>query len=845
MRCKQILMIFLCFVICHITNVFAQETSLLEIEALSKEIIQLKSKQMTSSLYENPYGSHAVRGVSPAVEVEISDDEKKPFTIKGELRLGVGITSSNVTFRQANMDLNELNWRNLNYEGQNNGPNTFDPGVYQRLKVEMDAGITNAISMHVNLVADPWSYTAKSSTKQVCVSAGNCADVTYYYTAATNYTIGQIVDTNMGSSISLPEIHKRHKQVTVDGIDHDISGLDYTFNPLRELWFDIKMKDDDRIRIFPMAYQDQAPTTSDPLRLSNNKTYWESSPWLRGWQRGKETDNNFYIKGKWEKALSSYKDSDGTSLTALRGVSMDLTPNEGGSIKATVATPKHLWQDYDEITAVPGSVRWTQEFTDKLLLGLTGNMHLGLDDGSTDAENYVGSIDAAMMLLEGVELLAQTARSTSRYDLLSPGYETKMKGNAYFASLEASTDPDDMLHKDYFWQRAKEGDDFYAKTRLFFARMDEDFDSSLSNYRETRDDSYWSRHLTFYPSTYKNLPGTAPSMSEYDLESFATGNGIDQGRNVYAWRGDVSFWDGGVKGLLDTRYVTDLKDRHIETVTRTQWEAKATEKLTTKFMYLNHQLPRTNPDLDPFMVDVDTNEPYYNWGYPGGEDPSLNTTTLGARYELTQQIALHGVWEHTNDAFLATDNYPGSLLTGAVNGLPWTTADGRYRRMPQQALGRDYLGYPKYDYFDIFKVGLELRPTEQWMIYLDYTHNDNKFAGNIDDNMNHFGIETSFVPYENLGFFARYTYAKMYDIYSWDKIGDWLDNGQPLKYAHFHNFFFEARYFKANDMKLSLMYGVGPAYTTDVSTSNPSVAYYTSAVLETQHMVRMVYEKKF
>lgn len=842
------------------SSALAQSSSQDEVAQLTQDV--LASRQYAQASVRDPYADFmkeesssdktAVRketiasSTAPTASSSEASDDGPFVKIKGVARASMGIESNGTTvWRQANGDLNERNYRITSHDALNNAENTFDPAIYQRLKVVMDAGINQAISMHLNVTVDPWSYTGKTSNQRVSSRNGtDSANIQYLYTGATPYAVGRIVNTNTtGDGLAMPEIKRSHNIVPATTIDsnwntYDIQAmkLEYTFNPVRELWFDIKPGDKGTFRIFPMGYQDQALTTDDPMRLSNNKMYWEGSPWLRGWTKGNVNQSDF-TKGTWETSLSSFRDSDGNRLTALRGVSLDMRLTEDSSLKATLATPKTIWDDYSTVTAIPGSARWSQTLTDSLLVGITGNMHTGLVDGKVDAENYVKSADAAFMLFDGVEILGQVSESTGKYDQLTPEYTTKDRGNAYYVSLEGSTDPEDMLHKDYFGQRAPKGDSFFAKSRVFFARMDNDFESSLSNYHETRDDSYWSRHLTFYPSTYGNLPGTEPITSEYDLESFAIGNGIDQGRKVVGWRGDVELLEGKIKGLADVRYVTDTNDHHIETVSRTQWEYKPIEKLSTKLMLLKHDLPKTTAEVDPFVVDGVTGRPLANKAVPGGEDPSLNTGTLGARYEITDAVAINGVWERTNDKTLATDNFPMGALNSS-NFETYTDDTRLFRRPIPFLYTQQYFDQAPYEYYNIFKAGLELKLMEKWMIYLDYTRNPNKFAGNIDDNINHWGVETSYVPFERFGLFARYTFSKWYNL-------EKLANNNELKYQSYNNMFLEGRYFKKDDMKLSLQYGVGPSYTTDVSTTNPSVAYYSSPVLETEHLIRMIYEKKF
>ena len=110
---------------------------------------------------------------------------------------------------------------------------------------------------------------------------------------------------------------------------------------------------------------------------------------------------------------------------------------------------------------------------------------------------------------------------------------------------------------------------------------------------------------------------------------------------------------------------------------------------------------------------------------------------------MTDWMAVNGVWERTNDFTEAADNYPNSILYGAYNGNYVESGRVYNHRIPF-LYSQGYFDQPPYDYHDIFKVGLHLKPTTKWEIYLDYTRNPNRFAGNIDDNSNHVGVEMSY-----------------------------------------------------------------------------------------------------
>jgi hypothetical protein len=548
-----------------------------------------------------------------------------------------------------------------------------------------------------------------------------------------------------------------------------------------------------------------------------------------------------FYKGQWDKTLSFFtRDSDGQRLTALRGVTLNAEPTDETSLDATVATPKTLWQNYDDMSALAGSARLKQFVSDLFYIGAVGNMHEGYDsDEQIDAENYTEAVDSGLMVMKNIKVSAEYAHSNSIYDESTPEYRTEYKGNAYYVSLEtASPQDEDMLKKDYFgMQPADKGEAFY-KSEIYFARMDSGFESSLSDYNQTRSDSFWADHLTFYPSDYRYLPGISPSQSQDDLSPFAIGNGIDYGRSVFSWRGDVNLFDGKVQGLADVRHVMANDDSDIETVTRAEITYNVTDNLTTKALYLWNDLPKTVAGVDPFLtVDNTAAQNLANVAVQGGEDPSLQTGSLGARYALTEWAALNGVWEYTNDVTLGTDDYP----EGDLNSSYFTTYTQNGRTFKESIpflYDQSYFEQAPYPYYNIFKTGLELTPTDKWHIYLDYTRNPKEFAGNIDDNMNHYGIESSFLLTPKIGFFARYTLSQGYDV-------NRLVNDRQLDYRDYANVFFEARLILPKDVLLSIQYGVGPAYNVQTSTTNPALAFYTTAVLQTQHIVRIVFDKKF
>ena len=809
--------------------------------------------------YDKYAPDRAAKGHASAASVVAppSNEFFSKVKITGEVRMAMGFDRDNgVFFTRANSNLNEKNFRILSSDQLNNRQNTFDPAVYSRIKVVVDAMIRDSVGMHMNVTVDPWSYTGKSKEVTVTSAWGDKASYQYLFWGNNGYTMNHSVNTQRyGGTLNLPEVKVKGNTAAGTSVNSTICNqsnqcdsfslpelkIDYTFQPLRELWFDFKPGDNSKIRIFPMAYQDQAMTTDEPLRLSNNRTWWEESPWIDDWRPGQVNVGNTpvdFTKGWWDKDLAfATSDSDVQRLTALRGVSIDMTPAEDTTLQATLATPKTLWQEYSEVTAVPGSARLKHFVGDNMYVGGTTTMHLGLINGKIDKQNYVGGVDTGIVLAEHVKLSAQVSTSVSENDITNDQYRTKDGGQAYYASLEAVSNAVDFLKTDYLGQKAGKGDSSFYKTKLYFGRMDRGFESSLSNYHQTRKDAFWSRHLTFYPSPYSKMPGVTASMTEWDQGAFAIGTGLDYGRNAVGWRADMTQMDGKLDGMGDVRYVTTNENKYVETVARTEWKYLNTDKLTTKALLLWHGMPKTRAGEDPFVTSNELGTPFLNDKVAGGSDRDLKTATLGARYELTDWADVNGVWEYTNDFTLGADNYPNKIFDGMTTRI-YTQNGNRYRENQPFLYDQGDFDQAPYAYHHIFKTGLHVQPTDIWDMYFDYTRNPNGFAGNIDDNMNHFGLETSLVPNARIGLYARYVISRGYDL-------NVLNRDKQFSYRTYHNVFLEGRYIAPKDNTFSLQYGVGPVYFVETSSTNPSLAFYAAPVLTTQHMIRLIYEKKF
>jgi hypothetical protein len=771
--------------------------------------------------------------------------------ISGEYQAAMGVRSPDeFIWKEANADLNERNYRIL---WSDTRYNTYDPAIYDRLRFIIDTKPQTAsdasLTAHANLTVDPWSFTGKSDKFTVAGAGGDAVEMELKYWSNTGKTINEVYNTlRNGDGLALPEIK------VVDGMTSPTTvtstfknifvipsqKIDTTFMPVREFWLDYK-EESLSLRFFPMGFQDQALTSDDPLNVSNHHTWWEESPWLADWKPGQlnagATPDDF-TKGIWDDSLAFYtRDSDGVRLTALRGATLAY---DGIDLKlrSTIASPKNLWADYDQFETYATATRMTYDLLYNLGIGFTHAGHFGFNEGNIDGLNNVFSLDGKIEPIIGTKFLAQAATSESSYDLSDDVYESHKSGQAYFVSMVNRWPAEDLYEQDYGAIRRSPDEAWFLKSRLRAVQMAKGFNATLSNYSQTRDDEYWSRHISFRKHPLYIYTGLTKPMKFEDIEAFAIGDGIDSGRSVVSWRleGETEFFNRYLRGLFDVRNVHNSQTgRFIENVARLQMEYPVTDKLMTKFLGIRHNLHKTTAGVDPFVYNEDLDVYLVNSSIVGGQDPSLGTVSMGLEYQVNEKFAVNTVYEHTNDSTVATDNYPRGLF----NDSSYTTyvQNGKvYREAIPFLYSQQYFPLPPYDYFDIYKFGFSFQATPQLEFYLDFAMNQFKEAGQIDDNMNHYGLEIAYVPTAKLSFLFKYVYSRWIDMLMLNATGARI-------YEWHNNFFIESRYKMERDAELIFDYGVGGITPLGSSTYDPFGG--SLAVLDTQHIFRLYYRKRF
>lgn len=775
--------------------------------------------------------------------------------VTGETQASFGVTPDDAIWKRANFDLNEENFRILSNTAYDRRTNTFDPRIFDRLKVNLDTDNEEGFNLHSNITVDPWSFTGKSSNTTVQSNFGDSANVQLKYWSNTGYTINETVKSlQLGNSFALPEIkvyNEKTKAFDIQGVftPPDVFHIPEIkiyrqFQPIRELWFDYN-EEALKLRVFPIAYENQALSSDDPLRLSNNHIYWENSPWINGWLPGHVNSGvapQDFSPGELDNSLSYFtRDSDGTRLTALRGFSFRIEPGENISFADTLASPKHLWQNYEEFDNLINSMRVKYRPLDNFTIGSLYNYRIGFnadDKHKKDMYGHVWSIDLGYEAMEGIKFSAQTATSRAKKDLTFPGYETKERGNAYYFSVVGTSPGKKLSDLKYGYDEImpEKLDEFFSKFRFFVSRMDSGFSDDLSNYTETRDDQFWSRHIHFREPFKHYFSGLyRPSLSWDDIAPSRIGNGIDIGRDVLGLRLENYLWDKTIENLLDVRNVHKTEGKFVENVARDELSYQVTDKLTTKTLFIYHRLPKTTTGIDPFVIDGDTGEFLKNALMAGDKNPTLKTGSLGLKYAFTERLDLSGIWERTNDYTLAYDNFPRGNLNSS-SFITRSEYDKAYRLVDPFLYSQTLFPMPPYPFYHIWKTGLRIEPADNLNIYLDYTRNIFKSAGQIDDNMNHVGLEVSYLPTKKFGFFFKYTYSR------WNDINRMLASQDKIYIGH-HNLFSEFRWFPSADDEFVLQYG--ESGLTPIATVSYDPYGGSQATLDTRHIVRMYYRRNF
>lgn len=746
----------------------------------------------------------------------------------GEHRLALGFTSEDVILKEANADRvgvpREKNWRYLWGEQRHN---TYDPKIYDRLTLGVQSQLESPLNGFMEITIDPWTFIGKNHLTVTSTAGGDIVDMDLKYWSADGRTINEVYRSKKGNIINLKQIKVDDGKTTVSRVSgltdwgttfNSIQPMDIDrdYRPVRKFWFDYK-QDDYILKVFPLSDEYEALTTDDPLRISNNHVYWEESPWLDEYEPSMafapDSGLNPLKKGRWIRRLSFFtKDSSDDyphRLTFLRGVSFKSSQGIS-SLEAAVATPMSLWDEYERSNSLSGALRLKVPFKD-LELGFTTTSKLGFNGGSNEALNQAGAVDFNYRVADFNTLYGEI--SGSHTDIQeAKGFDTKYDGIA--GKLGLSYDAGEI----------RTG---FHKGEIYLAHMDSKFYPGLSNYRYTRNENpTFSKHIYF-------------TEIKEDDRSLIWGDGIDRGRNVAGFKLNTKSFEDRLDTDIKYRNVHRDSGKYIESAARVESAYKVNPRLTSKLLAYYQHLHRTHARYDPIIFaktmyslsDYFSEEDIYpeNSSIIDDKDPSVGAFGLGGKYDFTEKLSLEGIYERTNDPL----DFPRGLLNDTY--VTTETRDGIvYDKVVPFLYDQQFFDLPPYHYYNIAKTKLIYRPQEAWEFILSYTFNENQYASGIDDNINHAGLETKYAPSDKLTFWLKYVYSRLIDVYKQNKYQ------RSDFYEGHHNVFFGSEYKFNKDESFTLLYGEFVGYDDPYQQSN-----WTLSALDTQHIYRLFYRRKF
>ncbi|MFH1504483.1 MAG: hypothetical protein ABIH08_03740 [Candidatus Omnitrophota bacterium] len=816
------------------------------------KVIQPKTKISSETITKKRSGGERTPIYPEYIEEDLEADSK--IKISGTAHASFGVDSDDgLVWKRSNMDMNEKNWRMLSGAAHNRKDNTSNIDIFDRFRIKIEKPVENGWGFGSDFDISPWSFIGKSSVINVTSENGDIANIVLKYWSNTGRTVNEtFYSEKLGNFFSTPEMKVKDNKVIASGQRGIVwgNGSFDTFNipeaeiyqqfwPAREFWFGYN-KDDLTLKILPVAKDNLAYNSDDPLNLSNRHIYWEESQWLVNWRPGHFNTGGAaqdFLKGWWDDSSAFFtRDSKGERLTSLRGLSFKLD-SEKTLFDFTTASPKELWQNYESFDTFAAVSRFKYFYLDNLTLGFLQGSKLGYNDRALDVYNNFFGFDFNLGLDDNTQIFTEVSASRGEQDKASADYKTKKRGNAFHLSLVNSSKQ--AFGENYFALEPteKEQENPFYKLKLSFTHMDQGFETALASFRETRDDMFWSRHLTFKQPFENHLPSiTDPAISWNDVKDFRIGDGIDYGRDVISFRYETKNLPmDKLDALFDIRNVHNTDGEYIENVSRLELTHKTTPKLTTKFLGIYQDLPKTDQGIDPFIIDPNSGDFYKNASVDADKDPTLKTMSLGFQYDFFKWLDTNFIWERTNDCTLAYGDFPRDLF-----GSTWMTTFNEYNHTVRQetsGLSSTNAFYvPPYPDFDIFKLGINLRPQDNLRLRLDYTRNEYGWAQLVDDNINHIGFDVRYLFSEKLGFYFRYVYSRANDI------AELQDNSRTIKSSH-HTLFSEIQLKIKEDSEFAIQYGIVPS--VDVALSSYTPFGTASPTLDTQHIVKLYYSKKF
>lgn len=754
---------------------------------------------------------------------------KDMVTVDGAYGTSAGFTTDKFMWKNANGDYQEKNWR---YIYGDDRVNTYDRRIFDRYEINIETHTGTPWNGGAFIKIDPWSFLAVGE-ETLTNGWNDSVHIKYKYWENTGATLNETYRTSLSNAVrpgemkvlggritpataSPQEIWTPFAEPNFTPFSHDRSvQIQYLFRGVRKGWVEYK-EDPVTLRIFPISDQYEALTSDDPMRLCNNRVYWGPSPWLFDFDPGMQLMNagNPIQSAKWNWDLVwQARDTNRTYLTFLRGATFSYKFKNEATLDVTAASPMSPWDYYETINSVPVAARFKMYPINNLKVGSVYTSKYGIYKHDLRGNNQLLGFDFDYNIGEDTHLIGEYAAS-SLY-MKEPNYQ-QFTNTGYGYKLGAKSKLETGSHS-FSWDAA-------------FTNMSQNFAPGLSDYRDTRIDRDWGRHIWFDP-----IPAEDAAIR--------IGDSVDVNRYVFGANASASLMENLVSFYMNMRNVHNAyNNKFIENVGRFEATYNPLANLQFKGLALYRQVPLTQGGLDPWLYDRYWDVPYPNDQVLDHQNADLMTFSGGAKVDLyDNKLTVFGVYEATNDP----QDFPRRELNYLYN-YTRTVNNINFSDLSNTLYGQWLWDAPPYGFYSIIKGVVIVRPVDRITIrYTHVTNGNQNYASLLDDNHNHDGIDITYAVLKKLTVQVGYAYSRIIDINR-----ALSTNGRDRPFEPHNNVYAQAKYDINRDHNFIAQFGEFGLLEQNLGMfgqTDPGMGYLTSrqGVLDTRCIVRLFYQGKF
>lgn len=788
----------------------------------------------------DPVGKQAAPGASEDEDSEDGSKGRSMIKMRGTYGLSMGFAPDDFLWKMANGDWQERNFR---YAFHDLDVDVYDPRIYDRYELELETDTDTPWNAYADIVIDPWSFVGVGH-ERVTNGWGDIVDVKYKMWQNTGWTINESYRTLLGNVVNIPEIKIVGNQVGQTTLQPQILfmpfaepnfiaspgrtvDIDYIFRPVRKLWVEYR-ESPFYLKVFPIAYQDEALTSDDPLHLSNNHIYWAPSPWLWRFDPGMKlssTPSAGYPQGltmtqamwNWDEVWFT-ENSNRQYLTFLRGMSAGWAVEDFASVDFTVASPMGLWDYYETVTSVPMALRAKMNPTSKLTIGSTYTAKYGIAKQQCRANNQVIAGDATYQLFDKTKVYGEWAGSTMNIEQTNDQRIYSI-GSGFKVGVDSRHDFDTSNA---------------IKWDADMAYMSQNFSPGLADYRDTREDRDWGRHIWFEP------------LSDAD-QNCRIGDSIDINRYVIGANARAKIKDNLFDVYLNFRNAHEAyTNKFIENVTRGEVTYNPWKNVQFKGLALFRNYHDSVGGLDPLIRERYFDEFLWNNVVQDGLDVNVMTLSAGGKVDLfNKKVSVYGIYEATNDP----QDFPREILnTPQVRGAPVTVDNVNVNRLAYLLYDQNLFNLPPYSgWFNMWKGCVTFTPVKEVQIkYTHVTNTNQNYAPLFDNNHNHDEVALTYSPTKDVRWTTGYSYSQVINLQrAVDTANDPTGRTIDRSFEPHHNVYSRLEWDFKKDQRLTFQFGEKWFMETENSVFSPLWYQDDVSVLDTRPIFRIWYEGKF